>query len=141
MADSRNQLLVRITAKDEATSVLRKIQNEVGSMGSRIKGALGALGTVVPSLAGIASLGGLAVGIKNAVGALDDLADTAEGLGTTAVALAELRSKAAEAIACWNWLGGWAPERLPAYLALHGAGDIELLTDLLIVIRDHGRQP
>ena len=65
----------------------------------------------------------------------------AAGLGDLVAEPDPLLPAAAEAIACWNWLGGWAPERLPAYLALHGAKDIELLTDLLIVIRDHGRQP
>lgn len=90
-------LQVRITAKDDASAVLAKIRGEFGKMKGAVGGVLGALGPLGGSLAGFASLGGAALAIKQFVGGLDDLADTAEGVGVTAVALAELRSKAAEA--------------------------------------------
>lgn len=40
----------------------------------------------------------------------------------------------------WQWMGGWCPERLPIYLALHPMDDVETLMHLLLVIRDtqHG---
>ncbi|MFO0270903.1 MAG: hypothetical protein ACK53W_10270 [Gemmatimonadota bacterium] len=31
----------------------------------------------------------------------------------------------------WRWCGGWVPERLPLYLALHPFDDPLLLMDLL----------
>lgn len=47
-----------------------------------------------------------------------------------------------QATHCWNWLGGWRPELLPAYLALHPVDDLVLLIDLLNIIRNeigHGQ--
>lgn len=63
----------------------------------------------------------------------------AAGLGELVAEPDPLLPVCAEAVSMWNWLGGWQPERLPVYCALHGASDVELLTELLIVIRDHGR--
>lgn len=60
------------------------------------------------------------------------------GLGDIVAEPDPLMPECAEAISAWNWLGGWAPEKLPAYLSLHGCEDLELLTDLLILIRDNG---
>ena len=88
---------IRITAKDEASGVLAKLRGEFGKMQGAVGRVVGALGPIGASLAGFVSLGGAAAALNQFVSGLDDLADTAEGLGVTAVALAELRSKAAEA--------------------------------------------
>lgn len=47
-----------------------------------------------------------------------------------------LSEGAAEALACWKFLGGWQPERLPIWLALHPTDDIEALVLRLEAIRD-----
>ena len=42
-----------------------------------------------------------------------------------------------QALHCWNWCGGWYPERWPVYLALHpGVADWSVLPDLMLAIRD-----
>jgi hypothetical protein len=60
------------------------------------------------------------------------------GLGEIVAEPAPLLPDCHEAIGAWNWLGGWHPEHLPTYVALHGCDDLELLTDLLMVIRNNG---
>jgi len=38
---------------------------------------------------------------------------------------------------CWNWCGGWYPERWPVYQALHPeAQDWAGLSELMVAIRD-----
>jgi hypothetical protein len=37
---------------------------------------------------------------------------------------------------CWNFCGGWAPERWPVYAALHDVADWHLLAELMQAIRD-----
>jgi hypothetical protein len=64
---------------------------------------------------------------------------SALGLGDIVAEPDPMLPECAEAISAWNWLGGWFPDRLPAYVSLHGCDDLELLTDLLIVIRDHDK--
>ena len=46
----------------------------------------------------------------------------------------------AQASHCWNFCGGWAPERWPLYHALHPVADWPLLVDLMQAIRgaQHG---
>lgn len=95
MAD-RNELLVRIKAKDEATPVLAKLRGEFDRISGVAGTALRALGPLGAVLGGL-TFGGAVAGLARLVGQIDDLADTAEGLGVTAVALDELRSKAQEA--------------------------------------------
>lgn len=48
----------------------------------------------------------------------------------------ESDTKALQAIHCWNFCGGWNPERLPIYDAIYGIEDWEQMADLLIAIRD-----
>jgi hypothetical protein len=36
----------------------------------------------------------------------------------------------------WRWCGGWLPERMPLYLALHPVDDPLLLWELLQYVRD-----
>lgn len=83
MADAK----IVITAEDRATAVLRGVRGGVDSAVasfSKLSGAVGALGL------------GLAVeGFRRLIGELDDLAEAAQGVGTSAVALAELRQAAA----------------------------------------------
>jgi hypothetical protein len=64
---------------------------------------------------------------------------SASGLGDIVAEPDPLLPECGEAISAWNWLGGWAPEKLTVYLDLHGAEDLELLTELLILIRDYGQ--
>jgi len=35
----------------------------------------------------------------------------------------------------WAWCGGWQPQSLPLYAALHPVTDWHLLTDLMRVIK------
>lgn len=48
----------------------------------------------------------------------------------------ELCLLAYQATHAWNWLGGWRPDLLPTYLALHPVDDPALLLDLLTIIRN-----
>jgi len=42
------------------------------------------------------------------------------------------------AIACWDWMGGWQPQRLGQFFRLHGEPpDMNLHLALLEAIRDH----
>jgi hypothetical protein len=55
--------------------------------------------------------------------------------------LPELSPLAEQAIACWNFCDGWAPERWPMYAALYPADDWYALVDLMRAIREQqGRQ-
>ena len=38
-------------------------------------------------------------------------------------------------LAAWNWCGGWQPERLTLFDALHGPIDLELFADLMLCVR------
>ena len=59
-----------------------------------------------------------------------------QGLGALAAPPPPLAREAQQALACWDWCGGWQPQLLPAFAALHGVDDIYTLTELLLVIRD-----
>ena len=39
---------------------------------------------------------------------------------------------------CWNFCGGWFPERIPIFDAIYGVPDHEKLVEMLIHIRDNG---
>ena len=42
-----------------------------------------------------------------------------------------------QAIHCWNWCGGWFPERWPVYVALHPeVADWASLPELMLAIRE-----
>ena len=41
-----------------------------------------------------------------------------------------------DAVAAWNFCGGYYPERLPLFERLHGLSDAELTIHLMAVIRD-----
>lgn len=43
-----------------------------------------------------------------------------------------------DAVAAWNFCGGYNPERLPIFGELHGLPDAEMTIHLMGVIRDHG---
>lgn len=45
---------------------------------------------------------------------------------------------AKQAIDAWNFCGGWAPERLPMYAALHAVSDWHALVAAMQEIRAHG---
>lgn len=38
---------------------------------------------------------------------------------------------AQRALHCWNWCGGWHPERWPVYAVFHDVSDWALLVELL----------
>jgi len=97
MATSPKAQIV-LTAEDRASRVIGNVKQELlglAGTGTRLGAVLGPLGGIASAAAVIGGAGLLA--IKNFAGQIDDLADTAEGLGVGAVALAEMRSKAAEA--------------------------------------------
>jgi hypothetical protein len=50
--------------------------------------------------------------------------------------LPELAPVAEQAIACWNFCAGWAPERWLLYAALHPVDDWYAVMDLMRVIGD-----
>jgi len=83
MADAK----IVISAEDKATAVLRGVRSSVdqsvASFG-KLTGALAAVG-----------VGGAVAAFQQMIGALDDLSEAAEGVGVSAVALAELRQAAA----------------------------------------------
>jgi hypothetical protein len=75
-----------ISAEDKASAVLRNVRSSVDqSVASfaTLTGAIGALG-----------VGGAVAAFKQMVGALDDLAESAQGVGVSAQALADLRQAA-----------------------------------------------
>jgi hypothetical protein len=83
MADAK----IVISAEDRASAVLRGVRGSVESSVaafSRLGGVIGAIG-----------VGGAVAAFQQMVGALDDLSEAAEGVGVSAVALAELRQAAA----------------------------------------------
>ena len=41
-----------------------------------------------------------------------------------------------EAFHCWAFMGGWYPERLGAYAAIYPVDDWEMMTILILKIRD-----
>lgn len=41
-----------------------------------------------------------------------------------------------EARYCWNWLGGWHPERIGVYLTFHACADVHGLMERLLAIRE-----
>lgn len=95
MADTQARVVIR--ADDKASKVIANVRQELLGL-SAVGGRLGAIVSPLGGVAGaVAALGAGVAGVKLFVGAIDDLADTAEGLGVTAVQLSELRSKAAEA--------------------------------------------
>jgi hypothetical protein len=42
----------------------------------------------------------------------------------------------ARALHCWHFMGGWHPERLPIYAALHDVDDLGALVEMALAIRD-----
>lgn len=93
MADTRARII--IDAQDRATAVMKAI----GDSGKRLQSSLDGLGAPFLRLQTLgASLisGVLVAGIRNLVGALDDLDEAAQGLGTTAVELASLQQAFAD---------------------------------------------
>jgi hypothetical protein len=58
-----------------------------------------------------------------------------QGLGDLAAPAPRLLPDAAEALHCWQWCGGWAPERLPLYAALNAVPSWALLLELLEHLR------
>lgn len=80
---------VVITAQDRATAVLRGISAQV----SQVQTAF----TALAASGGALAAGALLNGLKAIVSSIDDLADTAQGLGITAVELANFRIAAQEA--------------------------------------------
>lgn len=47
----------------------------------------------------------------------------------------QLDELATQALHCWAFCGGWAPERWPMYAALHPVTDWHLLADSMAAIR------
>ena len=47
-----------------------------------------------------------------------------------------LSPAALQAVHCWRFMDGWAPERLPVYLALYPCDDIDGLIERLNAIRN-----
>jgi hypothetical protein len=42
----------------------------------------------------------------------------------------------ARALHCWSFMGGWHPERLPVYVALHDVDDLAAVMEAVVAIRD-----
>ena len=82
-----------VTAEDRATGPLRGIGAEFDKFGSTAAGAIGPLLKLQGALVAVTGSAVIA-GIRGLVGELDDLAEAAQGVGTSAVALAELRQAA-----------------------------------------------
>lgn len=49
--------------------------------------------------------------------------------------------EAAQALHCWQWCGGWSPERWPLYATLHHVDDWDRLPLYLAAIRDELNAP
>jgi hypothetical protein len=87
---------VVLSAQDRASEVLRRLSGTVDGM----QRSFDSLGAPIARFQGLwASLVGGAVfaGVRSLVGAIDDLDEAAQGLGTTAVELSNLRAAAGEA--------------------------------------------
>ena len=126
MADAK----IVITAEDKATSVLRGVRSSVDqSVASfaTLTGAIGALG-----------VGGAVAAFKQMVGALDDLAEAAQGVGVSAQALADLRQAAVfagvDAEKLDKALGGLANRLADA--AKGGSESVSIFKALGISVRD-----
>jgi hypothetical protein len=90
MADAK----IVISAEDRATSTLKGVASEFDRFGSVASSAITPLLKLQGAIAAVAGSAVIA-GIRGIVGELDDLAEAAQGVGTSAVALAELRQAAA----------------------------------------------
>lgn len=76
-----------LTATDKASAVFKSVESQVNDLGKtfdRVSGLAARFGSIV-------LLGGAVTGIGKLVTAIDDLDETAQGLGTTAVALSEMQ--------------------------------------------------
>jgi len=60
----------------------------------------------------------------------------AEALTEDAATLPELSAAAEQAVHCWAWCEGWAPERWPHYAAFHAVADWHHHMSLLTVLRN-----
>jgi hypothetical protein len=80
---------VVITAQDRASAVLRGVRSQVETVQAAFTG--------LASAGAVLAAGALVAGLRSLVGSIDDLADTAQGLGLTAVELSNLRIAAQEA--------------------------------------------
>lgn len=58
------------------------------------------------------------------------------GLGGIAAPPPELGEAEAQAMHCWAFCAGWAPERWPVYAALYPVADWHSLVDLMREIRN-----
>jgi hypothetical protein len=90
MADAK----IVITAEDRATGPLKGIAAEFDRFGSTAANSIAPLLKLQGALVAVAG-SAVVAGLRNIVGELDDLAEAAQGVGTSAVALAELRQAAA----------------------------------------------
>jgi hypothetical protein len=61
----------------------------------------------------------------------------AMGMGEAAAGPPDWHPDALLAAHAWHWLGGWQPTALPLYCSLHDVTDLDLLTELLLVVRKH----
>lgn len=83
-----------IQGDDQASPALRNIKRELQALENAAKGGLGSFTSLIGAgglLAGAAVFGAVALRIKETVNALDDLADTAPGLGLLATELSAFR--------------------------------------------------
>ena len=85
-----NDVNIRFTAEDQATETVRRITASFDRLSAVVGPAATAFGAAGAVFAG----SGLVSGIRATISALDDLAEAAEGVGTSAVALAEMRQAA-----------------------------------------------
>lgn len=125
---------VRITAEDFATETIRRVSASFEDLAGKLGPASAVFGA-----AGIALSGGaLLSGLRDTISALDDLAEAAEGVGTSAVALAEMRQAAkfsgVETEKLDKALGGLASRMADA--AKGGAGSAAIFKALGVSVKD-----
>lgn len=129
-----NDVNIRFTAEDQATEAVRRITAGFDGLARSLGPASAAFGAVGAAFSG----GALLAGLRATIEALDDLSEAAEGVGTSAVALAEMRQAArftgVEAEKLDKALGGLASRMADA--AKGGQESAALFTALGISVKD-----
>jgi hypothetical protein len=89
-----------LSAEDRASAALKQVRGRVEELRAaqdKLTSVTGSIGGPLASIAALFTAGGLIGGIKTLTSTLDDLDEAAQGIGVSAVALAEFRLAAGEA--------------------------------------------